>query len=133
MARAEPVSCAVGHLPAAITGEVPCGMTGAWRRLLAASGLTAVALLAVACTDASSQDRQALTAKQQAYLDDLENRNVDLDQGKALTFLDWYCDNLTADIADIYKRTMAAGVEGESPTNEMLNAANTACVSRPGG
>lgn len=108
-------------------------MTGARRRLLTASGLTAVALLAAACTDASSQDRQALTAKQRAYLDDLENRNVDLDQEKALTFLDWYCDNLTADIADIYKRTMAAGVEGESPTNEMLNAANTACVSRPVG
>ena len=94
-------------------------------------------VLAAGCTEASTgkrasltpEQRSALTAEQRYFLDDLDRREIAVDEPAAAVFITWYCPNQDADIADIARRVQGMGVAGEPATNEALNAAYSACRS----
>ncbi len=105
-----------------------------WRRLAVVGVTCAVAMLVGGCTSepsATSEDAEAqtLTVEERFFLNDLNRRGVGVEEREALNFIGWYCQNLVASNDDIEQQTTATGVAGADDTNEMLNAANSACRS----
>ena len=85
--------------------------------------MTAVFL--TACS--GEAERQPQGPVEQAFLERLEQAEVDLDQDAALAYLDWHCPNRVEPMEDYVERAREAGAGSDAAADQVVDAAANAC------